>query len=60
MSRKTQDFFRGNANELRQNVADDMRFFDAGEARVEATEGIREARIKDAEDVDHPGVEVAE
>jgi hypothetical protein len=37
-----------------------VRFLDAGEAHVEAAEGIGEARVVDAEDVEHRGVQVAE
>ena len=37
-----------------------MGFFDAGEAGVEAAEGVGEAGVVDAEDVEHRGVEVAE
>ena len=37
-----------------------MRFFDAGEADVEAAEGVGEAVVVDPEDVQHRGVQVAE
>jgi hypothetical protein len=45
---------------LGQDFADDVGFFDAGEADVEAAEGVDEAVVVDAEDVEHRGVEVAE
>ena len=37
-----------------------MGFFDAGEFGVEAAEGVGEAFVVDAEDVEHRGVQVAE
>jgi hypothetical protein len=37
-----------------------MGFFDAGEADIESAEGVGEARVVDAQDVEHRGVEVSE
>src|SRR3954467_5546595 len=45
---------------LGQNVFDDVRLFNAGEADVEAAEGEREALVVDAEAVQHGGMQVAE
>ena len=43
-----------------ENIFDHVGFFDAGEAGVEAAEGVGEAFVVDAEDVEDRGVEVAE
>ena len=49
-----------NSRTSRQNAIDDVRFFDAGEFDVEAAEGVGEAVVVDAQDVEHRGVQVAE
>jgi hypothetical protein len=45
---------------LCKDAAHHVGFFDAGEADVEAAEGVGEAVVIDAEDVQHRGVQVAE
>jgi hypothetical protein len=43
-----------------QDIVNDVGFFDAGEFGVETAEWIGEARVIDAQDVQHRGVQVAE
>jgi len=44
----------------RKNPADDVGFFNPGEADIETAEGVDELFVVDAEDVEHRGMEAAE